>query len=160
MKLLVLSDSHGEKEAMRLAVRRERPDAVVHLGDHAADAFALAQEFYALSISYVRGNCDYSFPPCAETYVRTLDGVKIFAAHGHRYGVKRDLLPFAMAALEQGARLALFGHTHRPFCEEYGGVLLVNPGACGGRNPTYASIILENGTAQCCLKEAYTEEAL
>ena len=38
MKLLILSDSHGEQEFMQLAVRRERPDAVIHLGDHCADA--------------------------------------------------------------------------------------------------------------------------
>ena len=41
MKLLILSDSHGEQEFMQLAVRRERPDAVIHLGDHCAMPTAL-----------------------------------------------------------------------------------------------------------------------
>ena len=48
MKLLILSDSHGEQEFMQLAVRRERPDAVIHLGDHCADADRLAEEFCGL----------------------------------------------------------------------------------------------------------------
>ena len=58
MKLLILSDSHGEQEFMQLAVRRERPDAVIHLGDHCADADRLAEEFCGLPVLSVRGNCD------------------------------------------------------------------------------------------------------
>ena len=58
MKLLVLSDSHRETEHMLLAIRKERPDAVVHLGDHAADADAIAQECPYLPLYRVRGNCD------------------------------------------------------------------------------------------------------
>ena len=98
MKLLVLSDSHGDMASLRLAVQRERPDAVLHLGDHALDAYTLAQEFSTMSIAYVRGNCDISFPSCAETYLRRLAGVQVFAAHGHRYGVKSGLLRFHYAA--------------------------------------------------------------
>ena len=37
MKILVFSDSHGEKENMLLTVEAERPDAVFHLGDHWRD---------------------------------------------------------------------------------------------------------------------------
>lgn len=158
MKLLVFSDSHGETEPMRLAMRRERPDAVLHLGDHAADAFALAQEYYATSVAYVRGNCDFSFPPCAETYRRTLEGVTIFACHGHRYGVKSSLLALSYAAREQGAALALFGHTHGPYLETSEGLTLLNPGACGGRRPTYAVVELRGGSAVCRIKDVYSEE--
>ena len=85
MKLLVLSDSHGDLAGMRLALRRERPDQVLHLGDHAQDAFELAQEFSTTPIAYVRGNCDGPFPRCADTFLRKLAGVQVFAAHGHRY---------------------------------------------------------------------------
>ena len=67
MKLLILSDSHGEQEFMQLAVRRERPDAVIHLGDHCADADRLAEEFCGLPVLSVRGNCDLWGPPRAET---------------------------------------------------------------------------------------------
>ena len=71
MKLLILSDSHGEQEFMQLAVRRERPDAVIHLGDHCADADRLAEEFCGLPVLSVRGNCDLWGPPRAETLLRT-----------------------------------------------------------------------------------------
>lgn len=158
MKLLILSDSHGQPEPMRIAVRRERPDAVIHLGDHAADAFELAQEFSTLPVSYVRGNCDFSFPPCAEVYLRNLEGVRVFAAHGHRYGVKQGLLRFCFAAQEQGAGLALFGHTHSPLCEQHQGIWLLNPGACSGRVPTYGVAVLSAGTVQCRIREVFEEE--
>lgn len=158
MKLLIFSDSHGELESMRAAVRRERPNAVLHLGDRAEDAFELAQEFYALPIAYVRGNCDRSFPPCAETYLRDLEGVRIFAAHGHRFDVKNGLLRFCYAAREQGAQLALFGHTHSPLCERRGELWLLNPGACGGRVPTYGVAELHDGTVTCRICEAFEEE--
>lgn len=160
MKLLVFSDSHGETEPMRTAIGRERPDAVLHLGDHAADAFALSQEYYALPVAYVRGNCDFSFPPCSEAYRRTMEGVTIFACHGHRYGVKSSLLALTYAAREQGASLVLFGHTHCPYLEESGELTLLNPGACGGRHPTYALVELHDGRAACRIKDVYSEESL
>ena len=141
MKLLVLSDSHGDLAGMRLALRRERPDQVLHLGDHALDAYTLAQEFSTTAIAYVRGNCDGPFPACADTYLRKVAGVQIFAAHGHRYGVKSGLLRFYLAARENGAALALFGHTHLPYCRWEGGVLLVNPGAL--KNREYAVVEIE-----------------
>ena len=107
MKLLILSDSHGEQEFMQLAVRRERPDAVIHLGDHCADADRLAEEFCGLPVLSVRGNCDLWGPPRAETLLRTFEGVRIFGTHGHRYGVKQGLLRFSLAAQEQQAVAAV-----------------------------------------------------
>ena len=103
MKLLILSDSHREMEYMRDAVRRERPDAVIHLGDLVPDADRLAEEFPGLPVLSVRGNCDFSQPPRAEELLRTFEGVKIFGVHGHRYRVKQTLLPVEMAARQNGS---------------------------------------------------------
>ena len=38
MKLLVLSDSHKRMQYMYQAVEREKPDLIIHLGDHDRDA--------------------------------------------------------------------------------------------------------------------------
>ena len=38
MKVLVFSDSHGYNMSMAYAIEREKPDAVIHLGDHTDDA--------------------------------------------------------------------------------------------------------------------------
>ena len=158
MKLLILSDSHRELEYMREAVRRERPDAVIHLGDHFTDADALAQEFAGLPVLSVRGNCDYFSQQRADELLRTFEGVKIFGTHGHRYGVKQGLLRAELAARQRGADVLLFGHTHCPYCECYDGLGLLNPGACGGRAPSYGLVEIENGTAKCRVIDMYAAE--
>lgn len=83
----------------------------------------------ACRVLSVRGNCDLWGPPRAETLLRTFEGVRIFGTHGHRYGVKQGLLRFSLAAQEQQAQVALFGHTHIPYCRQEDGLWLLNPGA-------------------------------
>ena len=145
MKILVLSDSHREEAPMLAAVRQERPDALVHLGDHANDARALAEEYPLLPLVTVKGNCDFA--------TDAPDGTVIFAVHGHRYHVKNGLLSLRYAALEQGAHIVLFGHTHCPYCEYRDGLWLLNPGACGGVRPTCGVITMENHKISCQTKE-------
>ena len=149
MKLLVLSDSHGMVETMKAAVRTVRPDRVVHLGDCRPDAVRLAEVFPELPLLSVPGNCD--FPPPGEplTLVRELDGVRILLTHGHAYGVKQGLLRLELAAREAGVRVAVFGHTHRPFCEEHDGLWLLNPGSCGYGRDAYGLIWIEDGSVRC-----------
>ncbi len=155
MKLLILSDSHRELEYMRDAVRRERPDAVIHLGDLVPDADRLAEEFLGLPVLSVRGNCDFSQPARAEELLRTFEGVKIFGVHGHRYHVKQTLLHAELAARQREADVLLFGHTHCPYCECYNGLWMLNPGACSGRAPSYGVVQIENGKINCRVTDMY-----
>ena len=115
MKLLILSDSHGEQEFMQLAVRRERPDAVIHLGDHCADADRLAEEFCGLPVLSVRGNCDLWGPPRAETLLRTFEGVRaplrrqagaapLFSCGAGAAGAGRAVRPYPHSLLQAGGR--------------------------------------------------------
>ena len=160
VKLLILSDSHGEMEYMRLAVHRERPDGVIHLGDHIFDSDQLAREFAPLPVLSVRGNCDFSQPDRPEELLITLENVCIFGIHGHRYGVKQGLLRAELAARQRQAQLLLFGHTHAPCCECYRDLWMLNPGTCKGRNPTYGIVTIKNGSIQCCLKDLFSEESI
>lgn len=59
VKVLVFSDSHGYNMAMAYAIEREKPDAVIHLGDHTDDADDIRRAFPALTIYNVRGNNDF-----------------------------------------------------------------------------------------------------
>ena len=47
MKILVFSDSHGNVQNMEQAVRSDRPDYILHLGDVNSDARALGKLFPA-----------------------------------------------------------------------------------------------------------------
>ena len=137
---------------MLAAVRQERPDALVHLGDHANDARALAKEYPRLPLVTVKGNCDLA-TDAPEQARMNWDGTVIFAVHGHRYHVKNGLLSLRYAALEQGAHIVLFGHTHCSYCEYQDGLWLLNPGACGGIRPTCGVITIENHKISCQTKE-------
>lgn len=159
MKLLILSDSHRETEHMLRAARRERPDSIVHLGDYADDADLLAQEFPLTALCCVRGNCDGFGAKQPREVLLEWPGVKIFATHGHRYGVKGGLLSLSYAAREKGAQVALFGHTHEAYCRYVDGLWLLNPGACSGYVPTYGIVEIEDGAVKDCrVVDLYSED--
>ena len=85
-----------------------------------------------------------------------LGPVKALITHGHLYNVdygRVDSLVYA--AQEQGAQLAMFGHTHSPLYLEQGGVTVLNPGTAGkGRQLTWAEVdIMDNGGIACSIKE-------
>ena len=130
MKILVFSDSHGDVDSMAGIISKEKPDQVLHLGDHERDARALQARFPALDFRLVSGNTDIA-PEAQTEQVFEADGVRFFMTHGHVYGVKNGLLRLKLKAQSVGAALALFGHTHQPLLEQSGGVWLLNPGRAG-----------------------------
>ena len=60
-----------------------------------------------------------------------LAGQKILLTHGHFYKVKYSYDRLFYHAKECGATAALFGHTHRQYCEYEDSLWLVNPGSAG-----------------------------
>lgn len=131
MKLVVFSDSHGRYSALE-AVLAAHPDAelYIHLGDGYEQATRLRQSHPTLPIVAVRGNCDRLVTD-SDTKLYTVGGKRILCTHGHRFGVKQGLAALRQEARRQNADLVLFGHTHRPFCEETEGILYLNPGSAG-----------------------------
>lgn len=149
MKIIVLSDSHRTMQYMMDAIEIEYPDYVIHLGDHTSDADELEQRYPYLPILSIKGNCDFN-PVKKELAVAEYGGIRVMAAHGHRYGVKSGLLRYLLAAKEAQADVALFGHTHLAVCEKHDGVWLLNPGSCGYcSKPTYGLIEIQNGFVTC-----------
>ena len=132
MKICVFSDSHGNSFYMKEMIRREKPDRIFFLGDGEQDLPALRQAFPVLPIDAVRGNCDFRTELPREL-VLTLEGVRFFLTHGHRYGVKTgDLETLKAAARENRAQAVLFGHTHEAFIGWDRELLLMNPGTARG----------------------------
>ena len=129
MIILLFADSHGDVDVMADLVARWRPQQVLHLGDHFSDMVKLHQRFPEIPMQGVRGNCDA--PGSPESLRLTLGGKRILMVHGHRQGVKEDPERLVFTAMEAGAELALFGHTHRAFHEREGSVELLNPGSIG-----------------------------
>ena len=154
MTAAVFSDSHGSVELMAEAVRRSRPDLIIHLGDCERDAFAIKEEFPHIPMYNVCGNCDYaSRSPLSD--VVQIGPVRAYICHGHSHNVKMNLTSLVYAALEKEASIALFGHTHRPCNQQLGGVTLINPGSAGkGASPTWAKLeVFDNGGFYCHMLE-------
>ena len=81
MKVLVFSDSHGYNMSMAYAIEREKPDAVLHLGDHTDDADDIRRAFPALTIYHVRGNNDFDMDVPLFAVV-TVGGLRMAREHG------------------------------------------------------------------------------
>ena len=144
MKILVMSDSHGNKTSMLNTVELEAPDMILHLGDHAKDCAAIEWEYPAIPLHSVKGNCDRSSSE-PEIYDFTLSGKRFFMTHGHLYNVKTGYASILNAASCRGVDVLLFGHTHIPYCKVMDNLVAINPGSIGPGSKTYAVLGFKNG---------------
>ncbi len=145
MRLLVLSDSHGEVEGMARAAELTRPDRILHLGDVMRDAEKLRGLLPGIPMEMVPGNCDLRPGEPAERLL-FLEDKRVLMCHGHTYGVKQSLIRAGLAAEEKRLDLFLFGHTHKPLWDWRGRTVFVNPGSIGNRlRPTFAVVEIQDG---------------
>ena len=165
MKLLICSDIHGDLDSMQkilLKKEEENADRILILGDllyhgprnDLPPTYAPKKVIELLNanktkIMTVRGNCDtevdqmvLEFPILADYIVLHLDGLTVYATHGHHHNTATPL------PLMQGDIL-LHGHTHILTSESFGDDnTYLNPGSVaipkGGNPRTY--MIYENRT--------------
>lgn len=128
-RILVISDSHERLSAAMDMISVGNFDHVIHLGDMANDAEDLKNIYEDVFVHSVRGNCDFFDTETAEILVITINGTRIFACHGHQYGVKSSMDKLEKAARKRKADIALFGHSHRQVLVDLGDLILMNPGS-------------------------------
>ena len=125
MKIVVLSDSHGQREPLKY-IRDTYSDAdlIIHCGD-----ICLPKEF-AEGFIQVAGNCDDPTRyPMAELI--ELEGHRILITHGHAFFSGRNVNYDALArfARRNECDVLFFGHSHI-YCDKvHEGVHLLNPGS-------------------------------
>ena len=142
MRILVVSDTHGDVYALEQAILAQ-PNArtVIHLGDGAREAEAMEARFPDHTFFCVRGNGDFSGGgSLLYTREETLGGKQIFFTHGHLYDAKMGLYRLVCAARERQADILLFGHTHQPLTDYDDGVYILNPGSLHGGGGTYGTV--------------------
>jgi len=146
MKLLIASDIHGDLESLELvleAFKNEGADKLLLLGDllyhgprndlpktYAPKAVIKLLNENKSIILAVRGNCDtevdqmvLEFPILADFCYLSLDGLSIFATHGHHHNTTT---PPPLRKSE----ILLHGHTHVLKCEKFGDDnYYLNPGS-------------------------------
>ena len=163
MRLLICSDIHGDADCMRAVLKKydeEKADRLLILGDllyhgprNDLPSRYAPKEVIALlnenrdKILAVRGNCDtevdqmvLDFPILADYIILSLDGLTVFATHGHRFNMQSP------PPLLDGDIL-LHGHTHVLTAVPFGkNNLYLNPGSVtlpkGGNPRSY--MVYEN----------------
>lgn len=163
MKLFIASDIHGSAfwcKKMLEAYKTEKADRMLLLGDilYHGPRNDLPQEYnpkkviemlseYKNEILCVRGNCDTEvdqmvlpFPILSDYALISVDGIDIYATHGHKFS--RDNPP----PIKEGDIL-LCGHTHIAADETVNGFRYINPGSVSipKENTGNGYIIFENG---------------
>ena len=165
MKLLIASDIHGDLESAELVIKAfhdEGCDKMLLLGDilyhgprndlpktYAPKAVISLMNEYKNVILAVRGNCDtevdqmvLNFPILADYAYLSLDGLSVFATHGHHHNTTTP------PPLREG-EILLHGHTHVLCAAPFGNSnVYLNPGSAAlpkENNPrTY--MVYENRT--------------
>ena len=144
MRLLVLSDSHGDIYAMKKAIDAQpTAEAVIFLGDGYMDFEKCKPLFKDKRVYCVKGNNDFycEYPRNA---IIEEGGLKIYITHGHYEYVKSGLGGLISVAKRNNCKLALYGHTHNQQEDNYDGIKMFNPGSI--RNDEYGVIdIIDNG---------------
>ena len=144
MKILVLSDTHGNVDFVRYAVSSVCPDYIIHLGDGIDDLNGL--NFPSERIFMVCGNCDWH-ENLSYWRVIELNGRRIFFTHGDRFAVDSGTENLLTYAMMHNADIVLYGHTHYSCIVEKNNILILNPGSAmlGAHQHMCAVIEFNNG---------------
>ncbi len=163
MKLMIASDIHGDSACLSRLLEiydGEKCDRLVLLGDllyhgprndlpggYAPKAVIEMLNSRRSDILAVRGNCDtevdqmvLEFPILADYVYISVDGLSIFATHGHKFNLS------SLPPLRRG-EILLHGHTHVLRYEEFGdNNVYINPGSVSlpKENNPKSYIIYEN----------------
>ncbi|MET3697353.1 hypothetical protein SAMN05877753_105259 [Bacillus oleivorans] len=147
MKYIIVSDSHGLTRELEQVVRAfPDVDGYIHCGDSELNTDHPA----ILPYTAVNGNCDWNgnFPDEQTIYKQTH---RFFITHGHLYNVKTTLLNLHYKALEKGASIVCFGHSHLVGAEMIDGILYLNPGSLrlprGRKERTFMVLEIEDKQA-------------
>ena len=126
MRIVVVSDSHGNSNNLRRALLNQpSAELVIFLGDGEWDFKHVGTDKPSIA---VKGNCDWGsdLPAFAVTQEK---GYTIYCTHGYAENVKYGEERLMERAREYRAHIALYGHTHNPVTKYEDGLWLVNPGS-------------------------------
>lgn len=137
MKVLVLSDSHGDfYNVNKILQSQPGAEVVFFLGDGLNDIERCRLNYPEKMFITVRGNCDWGSDAPIEQFF-SIEGKKIMATHGHTYNVKFTYSEAIYRARENKCEVLLFGHTHNAVTAYDHGLYIMNPGSAHGYGATY-----------------------
>ena len=143
----LVSDSHGNTAAidMMLGLPEAREaECWLHAGDFVVDAEYL-EMVTSKKVYKVAGNGDWPHSKAPEDLMLELSGFRVMLTHGHEHGVRYGTEILAENALNMGADIAVYGHTHIADIAHMKGddLLILNPGSISRpRDDSYGSFML------------------
>lgn len=144
-KVVVMSDNHGDQEAIELIKEYEADaDYFIHLGDSCAYDYRVLEGCIA-----IRGNNDWPLGDLPTKSVIKIEGLSFLLAHGQQYGYYNREESMMYDLEEHDCQVLLYGHTHSPVIDEIDGYYFINPGSTTlprtAFGPSYA-ILYVDGT--------------
>lgn len=101
MRILIVSDTHGDLKRIHKILQTEDVEAVFHLGDSELEEDRL-KGVTNVPVYMVRGNCDI-FSKAPDVQLIKVRGYKFLLTHGHRFNAKRDYYDMVRKARDDGA---------------------------------------------------------
>lgn len=153
MKILVISDTHGELGKVYEVYRNlKNVDMILHLGDYIKDAEDLAKRL-DIPVKAVKGNMDGGMSKEDTSHIVSTDAGDILITHGHMDGVNYDITNLVYRAMEEKCKMVFFGHTHIPYLEKSDDITIMNPGSLtrprDGSDGSYGIVEINDGKADC-----------
>ena len=112
MKILIVSDTHKKNENYFKVLEMHHPDMVIHCGDAEGSEYALSAAAKC-PVYIVLGNNDF-FSDLPREITLDIGPYKVWVTHGHNYYVSMGNETIKKEAIDRGADIVLYGHTHRP----------------------------------------------
>ena len=154
--LVAIGDTHGTDDARLSGTAREAvrdAERVIHTGDFTTTSVLDAFERTATDLAAVYGNNDGTAVRDRLPATRVVDALdrRFVVAHGHEH----DETSLSLLARQEGADVAVVGHSHDPGIDVVGAVPVVNPGSHADprwHRPGYAVFEAENGSVRVRLR--------
>lgn len=156
MKILVISDSHGNIQRIRHVVgfmEKIKADAIIHCGDWDNQESVVEVSKAKIPVYGVLGNADYN--PFVEGKLRELKIVYDPDLLEIEISSKKILVCHfpgrLIQEIDKAKRIfdiAFHGHTHRKKEEVYTGTKVINPGALQSLTPSFAVYDLDTNAVE------------
>lgn len=155
----VVSDTHLPRfgaalpPALAAGLQAAQVVRILHCGDHTTSLAVSLLERIA-PVEAVSGNNDDADVErrYGKKKIVTIEGVRVGLVHGDRGKAKTTPLRALEAFAGEAVDVVCFGHSHQPYVDRHGDVLLLNPGSPTDRRrePQFSYGLLEiaNGTAR------------
>lgn len=156
MKLLIISDTHGNITTLKNILNKKKYDYVIHAGDYCIDYL----EIKKYTNYVVAGNNDIEGE--REIFFE-IDGIKFVLLHGEQFdslfSPERRYIKMVEFYKNKDIDVIVSGHTHIECIELIQGILCVNPGSLHlprnfNHKKTYIEMYIENNKiVNCEIKE-------